>query len=205
MLEDVSFRQPPPGPLPEVYNATPGDDGMLSVEFYRHPSEDRDCVRIGFRGDPTTVIETPVEEEHRHRFSEQWQAYASGAEQAQSGTPLYETKWIDPGMIARLNALKVYTVEQLAMLNDGALEQSNLMGLGMFRERARKHMERASRALGMDQAYAANQQLADQVRQLQEQLQQVMAQQQATQDAPAAPESDPKPQGNGNGRQGRRR
>ena len=186
MLEDATYREPPKGMLPEVYNATPGGDHLLAVEFFRHPAEDKDCIRIQFRGDPTTIIEEPVEDRHRNQWPDHWEAYAAGLEMAQNGTPLYEVKWVDQGMIGRLNGLRVFTVEQLASLNDGAIEQSGIMGLGMFRERARKHMERMSRAVGMDQAYAANQELANTVRQLQQQLAELTAQ--AGGQAPEEPE-----------------
>ena len=177
---NVDMKMPPQGqPLPEVWNATPGDDAQLDVEFYRDPESDGHRVRIGFRSDQTTVIDEEVDASHIARFGRLWQAYNSGQDYTQ-GTPLSEVKWVDRESLGRLHYMRIFSVEQLAGLNDSAIEQAGpMIGLANFRIRAQKHLERTQRAMGMDQALEANAQLADQVRKMQEQMQQLIEQQQA--------------------------
>lgn len=159
-MENVTFAQPPAGDeLPEVYNSTPGDDARLSVRFYRDPVHDRDRCEIMPRGDIRLVVDQVVTEEHRIRFAQLWQAYSEGRDAAHDGTPIGEVTWLDAASIAMLNARRVYTVEQLAGLNESAIEAGDIMGLGVFRDRARTHLQRTARAMGVNQLVDENAEL----------------------------------------------
>ena len=189
---DVEFKPPPPGPLPNVYEATPGDDTAVYAEFYKDLATEEDRVKIGFRGDQTVVLDELVEPRHQNRWPQLWTAYSQGQTLSENGTPLSEVKWIERETVGRLNALQVYTVEHLASLNDSAIEQAGpLIGLGNLRTRAQKHLERTARAMGIDQTLAANAQLANQVQQLQQQMAQLL-EQQPKREQPAGNDVGPK-------------
>lgn len=72
-----------------------------------------------------------------HRFWRKWQAYAAGKGDALEGTDLKEWPGITRGQAEELAFHKVYTVEQLAAMND-----SNVAGQWVgLRQRARDYLE----------------------------------------------------------------
>ena len=153
---------PSPGAL--VWDATPGGDDQLSVEFYRdHMRGEGDRIKIKLRGDPSTVVDEPVRERHTVRFASLWKAYKEGRAMESEGTPLGEVVWLDPDTTAQLRLLQIHTIEQLAGISDGAVEQAGVFALAGFRDAAQRHLERTRRASGYDALERENRILADRI------------------------------------------
>ena len=80
--------------------------------------EDREFVEIIPIGDTKTVVTKPVTDIERQRFPEEYAAFKRGIEQTFAGTPLNQWPIMLPAQIKLLNHFNVYTVEQLADLDD---------------------------------------------------------------------------------------
>jgi hypothetical protein len=85
--------------------------------------EDREYVKIIPIGDNKTVVTKAVNDEIRQRFPEEYAVFKKGVEQTFPGTPLHAWPAILPSQIALFNHFKVYTVDQLAELNDIAISK----------------------------------------------------------------------------------
>jgi len=79
-----------------------------------------------------------VDECDVHRFFDEYAAFKSGQEAAPDGTALKAWPGIDRASVEELAYFKVYTVEQLAGMND-----SNAMPFIQLRERARDYLKKA--------------------------------------------------------------
>lgn len=174
-MENVSFAPAPTAPgmqLPEVYDSTAGRgmDQNLDVRFYRNPRGEGDRVTISPRGDLHLVVDRIVTEDDKQRFAGLWAAYEEGRDASAEGTPLSEVTWLDPATVAMLSARRVFTVEQLANINETAVEQSGIMGLGYLRQAAQTHLERTARALGLDTILGNQQKLMDRIQELENAL-----------------------------------
>ncbi len=117
-----------------------GDDSKLNVRFFRG-TEIHGMQSIE-QGRPVTVgvdmigLRQPgerdehhgrVTEIHKQRFPRQWQAYVEGREHVPDGTPLDVLFPTEPETVENLRSLKVYTVEQLAELQENAIAR---LGMG---------------------------------------------------------------------------
>ena len=105
-----------------------GDDESAVVRFHKHPYKDdlHDFVEIIFPADTKSITDRPVKESDKQRYSRQWEAYQKGEEFKQEGFPLESWVEMDPGMVREYNHHKIYTVEQLAGMNE-----TNLTNLGL--------------------------------------------------------------------------
>ena len=94
--------------------------------------KDVDYVRIFVPGDSTSVIETPVREDHKARFSIQWAHYMNkhGGDAKEVGTPLSQWARLSPAQVEELRALKFYTVESIANASDANIQRVG-MAAGM--------------------------------------------------------------------------
>lgn len=99
-----------------------GSDSALRVEFYLHRSG-KDYIRIDIPGG-NTRIDRKCDADDRARFPGQWERYLKLAKgiNVQVGTPLSECSFLGEEAIAELNVRCVSTVEQLAALNDHAIQ-----------------------------------------------------------------------------------
>lgn len=109
-------------------------DDQLLIKFFRHPELSQikskaNGVPVYDDVDMISVIQPGEKEEvkvvatdmHKRRFPKQWEAYKSGQDQAQSGTPLDHLFPAEPGAVLTLRAFNVFTVQQLANLSDTAM------------------------------------------------------------------------------------
>ncbi len=121
--------------------ATSCDKKLLEVGAKMH----QNCrVRKGLDDKPM------LEECDVHRFYDEWTAFKSGQEEQQIGTDLKGWSAIDPASVEDLAYFKVYTVEQLAELND-----SNAGGkFSSLRQRARDFLETAKKGAPTQQMRA---------------------------------------------------
>jgi hypothetical protein len=96
----------------------------IRAEFYT--ANNSTWVRIKIIGDPNEV-ERKVKDEDKARFPKEWTAFEAGQKAPEpEGTPLTEIEGITEQVAAAYRIKGVRTVEELAVLDDGALK-----GLGM--------------------------------------------------------------------------
>lgn len=145
----------------DVRAVTYGSDAGLYVEFrteniYQEFQSEQEgkpvyeqvpFISIYVPGDKTKKVDRPVKMQGHgdipsdpERFPRQWQAFQQGVKAVQSGFPL--TEW--PGMTAshvrELNAVNIFTVEQLAAVPDSALDGIGHGGRHL-RDKAKAHLE----------------------------------------------------------------
>ena len=129
-------------------------DKRLYVVFYRGATyqgfesevqgrpifKDEDYIRIFVPGDKNTVIDRPVTEIDKRRFSERWGKYQLGQQDSYgTGTPLNKWTKMTPSLVAELNFFNVYTVEQVADMSDSL--GSKLMGFNDLKRSAKAFLE----------------------------------------------------------------
>ena len=136
-------------------------DAALNVEFfdeaiknnYKSEKEGRpvfdDCVmiRIQIPGDSTSVVVRPAYDEDKTRFPMHWAIYANKqSDGSHAGTPVSEIPGITKSVVENLKAFRFYTIEQLSVASDQAL-QSLHMRVGMdpmsLRERCKRYLAHA--------------------------------------------------------------
>jgi len=116
----------------DVQNA----DAALHVEFYKFnsdPYRGQDFIRIMVPGDQLNVIEQPVKEHHKVRFTRQWLHYqmqqnGKADPTAIGGIPLTDWHAQDPAglhevQLGELQIMKFSTVEQVATATDAQLQK----------------------------------------------------------------------------------
>lgn len=153
----------------------PGDENML-VRFVTHVLEDKNETKK--QGRPIhkehvfVEIMAPGEREvfseladnsHKARWPKHWEAFEKRQNQETvEGTPLSEWPGITRAMAEDLKFFNIYTVEQLATVSDGNVQ--NFQGLTTLREKAKKYLIYAN-----DQAEAnANDELEKRLKALEE-------------------------------------
>lgn len=80
-------------------------------------------VEFIYPGNPNTKPVFAVTEEHRQRWPREYEAFKKGEEMAVSGTPIDILPFLKPGMVRQLKALDIFTAEQLANLDDLAIQR----------------------------------------------------------------------------------
>lgn len=137
-----------------------GDDTKLYVEFSLRTEIDAaaskeqsrpvhkavDYVRIQQPGERDAIIR-PAHNGDVQRFPRQWAAYQAGKQDIPDGT-LLATLWpANPEIVENLKFFKIFTVEQLANINDTQI--SNIgMGGRHFVEQAKKFLATAEKGKG---------------------------------------------------------
>lgn len=140
-------------------------DAALVVKFHRRPVlqpfetnqqgrpiyKDVDYVQIFTPGNQLNIIDTPVREEHKRRFAQQWAQYqaAHGADSGQVGTPVSAWPYLTASQAEEFKALKFFTIEQLANASDQQLQSLGMVGGAnphVIRERAKAYLAAAAGA-----------------------------------------------------------
>lgn len=134
---------------------------------------DVDYVRIRVRGNDKLEVHKRATEQDKRRFPFAWQQYQLGKDQAARGTPLDEIG-IAPSTLPAYHAKNVFTVEDLARVDDGNL-QNLPAGSRDFRHKARERVSLKQRAEGRDELVEQNRQLMDQNKQLASQVERLLA------------------------------
>ena len=127
----------------DVREVSYGSDAGLYVEFYnenvymeflsekegRPIYEKQPFIRIYTPGDKTKIVVRKAVQESTggfpsdvQRFPQQWAAFQQGVQAVASGLPLEEWPLMTTGQVKALNAVNIYTVEQLAAVSDAALD-----------------------------------------------------------------------------------
>lgn len=131
-------------------------DAMLAVEFYMHSPEDvhksekagkvvrldpMPYVRISAPGDNTSIMESPVLEQHKRRWPDKWLYFqiqnnmVEGASEI-PGWKLEEWTHLDTEQVRELKFLRFTVVEQLANASDAQCQKMGMNGMSL-REQAR--------------------------------------------------------------------
>ncbi len=138
----------------DFVNSVPNPDDLLSVRFeVRRVKntfksdvtgvpvfEDRDFVVIELPGDKLNMIDTLATEEHKVRFTRQWQEFSLGREDIIKGTPLEDWQALQPGQLEELKYYKFKTVEQFANASFGLVQKMGGFYVAL-QERARKELK----------------------------------------------------------------
>lgn len=137
-------------------------DAALVVRFHREPVqqpfktkeqgrpifEDVDFIQIFTPGNQLNIIDTPVREEHKRRFAQQWAAYqASQSSGGEVGTPITEWPYLTKSQSEEFKALKFFTVEQVANASDLQLQSLGMVGGAnshVIRDRAKAFLSAAA-------------------------------------------------------------
>jgi hypothetical protein len=147
---------------PDFVGAT-NPDSQLYVEFYWHEPVDKWAsevktqeqgkrvvvkgerqafVRIMRPGDQTTIIETPVREDHKQRWPERWMYWQMSEglvdNQVVPGWRIDEWPYLmdKPELLRELKYTRFQTVDQVAGASDAQVQKMGVGGMGL-REQAR--------------------------------------------------------------------
>lgn len=184
-------------------SVTHGDDAGLYVKFVREAVQNQynseqagrpmfdefDFCEIHVPGGKT-MVKHRVTEEDKQRFPRQWANYLEFREgktgEKLIGTPLSEWPAVGVSQIAEWNALKIFTVDQLANLTDQGLQYIGL-GAREWRAKAQAYLSSASEKANEVALAAENERMANEVIGLQQQVKDLAAQMQAMQTQRAQP------------------
>jgi len=161
------------------------EDKAATAEAGRPIFKDVEMVRIQIPGDIKSEPVQKVTDLHRHRWPDHYQAFTGAQEAAPIGTPLEQWGRLPGSRIEELKFFKIRTVEDLAGVPDGLLQN---LGMG-----ARELRAEAQAFLEVQQDGAAAQKYAVQLEQQQDQislLQNQIAQIQHHADEAAAAEAE---------------
>lgn len=146
-----------------------GSDDQLGVRFFVDAVEvpalgpgqfqDREFIEIRIPGGDVVVRELAAEDPYKARFGAQYKAWKAG--QAEPvGTPL-EAPFIKPSMKRTLQSIGVETLEQVAALDDHAVQKIGMGGLEL-RKKALAFLQAQSDADYASRQAEAEKQLQDQ-------------------------------------------
>lgn len=85
-----------------------------------------EMIEISIPGDKNSVLVERVQERHQRRFKNTYQAFVDG--KGTPGLPLQQWDACDPGAVALFATFKIFTVEQLASVSDGNIENMGPTG-----------------------------------------------------------------------------
>lgn len=115
--------------------------------------DDVEMVEIVIPGDKNTLVDTMVNDSHRQRWPQLYKAFKEGLSPSETGYPIEHWPAITAAQAANFKALHIHTVEALAGLSDGVLQNVGL-GARDLRTRAQNWLQRASDAKPMDRLQA---------------------------------------------------
>lgn len=127
-------------------------DGVQSKELNRPVFRNVPHVHIQQPGE-RDFIEQPATDEHVGRFPKQWEAYKQKREAKIEGTPLSILFPTNAAIVENLKHVSIHTVEQLAGLNDTAIQNIGLGGRE-FVTRAKAFLEAADKGKGFNELSA---------------------------------------------------
>ena len=180
-------------------------DAALVVKFHKKPIQqpflsnkegrpifqDVDYITIFTPGNDKNIIDTPVRQEHKNRFPQQWAMYQSSQTGGDGmiGTPVSAWPMLTASQAEEFKAVKFFTVEQIANASDFQLQSLGMIGGAnphVIRDRAKAYLAAAA-GTAAPQAQAAE--LAEakaQMAAMQEQINALLAATNGMAAAPAA-------------------
>ena len=150
-----------------------GNDAQLLVKFFIHPElsvyqskekgvpvyNDVEMIEVFQPGEKESVKQL-VTDFHRYRFPKQYENFKKGVEQVGSGTPLDLLFPSEPGIILTLKSFNIFSIQQLAALNDHAIT-SLPMGGRQLVERAKVYLQTAQTGANLHEMDTMRQQIAE--------------------------------------------
>jgi hypothetical protein len=115
-------------------------DSQLTVSIYLNtkvgPDLGRTFIRIAVPGNQLTVVDRPIRDDDKTRFSSVWRAFEAKLGTGAQGVPLETWAMERPGEVTEghleiLRTQKFQTVEQLALASDGQLQGLGMGGIGL--------------------------------------------------------------------------
>jgi|TARA_Y100000296_G_scaffold77245_1_gene98702 hypothetical protein len=143
-----TFRPPPRQPAGErvqpIFRWEARQNGPKTTEEGRPIYDNVAFIKIVIPGDNTTEIDRKATEDDKMRFADAWAAFVAGNERPVDGTPLKEWPLLNISQTKELEHFNILTVEMLAGLSDGQIQQTGFMGLAALRDKAKGHIEVAA-------------------------------------------------------------
>ena len=161
--------------------------GAASDEAGRPIFKDTPYVRIHVPGDKTSIIDTAVEEEHKHRFAAQWEKFQKGMSQAPDGTPVEQWPQLTLSQAMEFKALGIFTVEQVSTMSDAAAQR--FMGGQELKRRAETFLKVSKDTAEAQRLATENHELKTKVESLTDDLRRLAAQVEILSQGRHAPES----------------
>ena len=143
-----------------------------SKEAGRQVYVDKDYIEIRVAGMDKSVHIAPVNDSHKARFPDEWERYQKGADVKREGTPVRCWPEMTPSQVASLEALNIFTVEDMATAPEFALQKIG-MGAREMQKSARRFLSLAQAAADvgqMDELKSTNESQAAQIKALQDQV-----------------------------------
>ena len=100
-----------------------GEDSGLIVRFYKNKIHDKLYVKINVPGDSKSEWDYPAREDDLRRFSKAYEVFQREENQFGGQTLLENWGFIGEAWVNQLRSLNVYTVEQLAGMQDGLIDR----------------------------------------------------------------------------------
>lgn len=136
---------------------------------------EKEYVEIIIGGDKKTRIDTPVNDDHRKRWPEHYRRFKEGGASVVEGTSLKEWGAIPATRALELNAMNVFTVEQLSDLSDTMMQNIGMDGRALV-AKAKAFIEARKDAGAIEKYAAENTKLRDDVDFLKLQLEELQQQ-----------------------------
>ena len=143
-------------------------DKALQVEFYQHPVDGQDHVKITIPGDPKTQPDYIATDHYKRRFKQQWRVYKGELEEYSDQCRIETVAWIDPGLLHDMKRVDIHTVEQLANMSDSSIDSTNMLGLMKLREKAKEHLAEKEKSSQYDTLAAQNAELIKRLEKLEQ-------------------------------------
>ncbi|MBX5217877.1 hypothetical protein HJC06_10610 [Rhizobium sp. NLR9b] len=156
------------------FSLEPVEQTFLTEKEGRPIFADKEFVRIFIAGDKHTEVYREVTENDKLRFSDAYRRFKDGAAAREQlvGTPLSQWPYLKPSQIKELEAINIYTVEQMAALSDTAKQKLG-MGANELVAAARGYLATAENSSAASAFAAENERLKGEVERLNDQMKQM--------------------------------
>ena len=124
------------------FHFEPVQDHVASAQAGRPIFTNEERVQIIMPGNPNSPVER-VNDSHRQRWPEHYDAFRKGHEHVVHGTPLEQWPILSRSMVLELKAMEIHTVEQCAGLGDLAIQRIG-MGGRRIKELAEAYLDDAA-------------------------------------------------------------
>ncbi|MBY5351663.1 hypothetical protein [Rhizobium leguminosarum] len=153
------------------FSLEPVEQTFLTEKEGRPIFADKEFVRIFISGDKHTEVYREVTDNDKQRFSDAYKRFKEGAAAREqlTGTPLAQWPYLKPSQIKELEAVNIYTVEQLSALSDTSKQKIG-MGANELVAAAKAYLATAENSSAASAFAAENERLKDEVTRLQEQM-----------------------------------
>lgn len=153
------------------FSIEPVEQPFLTEQEGRPIFKDTEFVTIFIAGDKHTEVHRVATEHDKERFSDAYKRFKDGAAAREQliGTPLSQWAYLKPSQIKELEAINVYSVEQLAALSDTAKQKIG-MGAHELVAAAQAFLTTAKDASAASAFAAENERLKGDVTRLQQQI-----------------------------------